>query len=199
VVPNVMYSTPMAMRLPMRWVAILFERLGADLAATSGIHRGTDAIKMIMAGASVTMLCSCLLRHGIKHLRVIEQELRDWMTEHEYSSIQQMKGSLSQKYCADPGCLRARPIHPRRRRPHPQGRSLKKGRRPAAPAGKAPTVSAQSKGARVRGGRRGFLECDDAVARRRFGTARRGGVWCGGAGCGRGRVWGKRRRGRRSP
>jgi len=105
VVPNVMYSTPMAMRLPMRWVAILFERLGADLAATSGIHRGTDAIKMIMAGASATMLCSCLLRHGIKHLKVIEQELRDWMTEHEYSSIQQMKGSLSQKYCADPGAF----------------------------------------------------------------------------------------------
>lgn len=105
VVPNVMYSTPMAMRLPMRWVAILFERLGADLAATSGIHRGTDAIKMIMAGASVTMLCSCLLRHGIKHLKVVEQEIRDWMTEHEYSSIQQMKGSLSQKYCADPGAF----------------------------------------------------------------------------------------------
>lgn len=105
VVPNVMYSTPMAMRLPMRWIAILFERLGADLAATSGVHRGTDAIKMIMAGATVTMLCSSLLRHGIKHIRVIEQELKDWMSEHEYSSIQQMKGSLSQKYCADPGAF----------------------------------------------------------------------------------------------
>lgn len=105
VVPNVMYSTPMAMRLPMRWVAILYERIGSDLAATSGIHRGTDAIKMLMAGASVTMLCSSLLRHGIKHIRVIEQELRDWMTEHEYSSVQQMKGSLSQKYCADPGAF----------------------------------------------------------------------------------------------
>lgn len=105
VVPNVMYSTPMAMRLPMRWIAILFERIGADLAATSGVHRGTDAIKMVMAGASVTMLCSSLLRHGIKHLRVIEQEMRDWMTEHEYASVQQMKGSLSQKYCADPGAF----------------------------------------------------------------------------------------------
>ncbi len=105
VVPNVMYSTPMAMRLPMRWIAILFERIGSDLAATSGIHRGTDAVKMIMAGASVTMLCSCLLRHGIKHIRVVEQELRDWMTEHEYASVQQMRGSLSQKYCADPGAF----------------------------------------------------------------------------------------------
>lgn len=105
VVPNVMYSTPMAMRLPMRWIAILFERIRADLAATSGIHRGTDVIKMVMAGASVTMLCSSVLRHGIKHIRVIEQELRDWMDEHEYTSIEQMRGSLSQKYCADPGAF----------------------------------------------------------------------------------------------
>ena len=105
VVPNVMYSTPMAMRLPMRWIAILYERIGADLAATSGVHRGTDAVKMIMAGASVTMLCSSVLRHGIKHIRVIEQELRDWMDEHEYSSVEQMRGSLSQKYCADPGAF----------------------------------------------------------------------------------------------
>ncbi len=105
VVPNVMYSTPMAMRLPMRWIAILYERIRADLAATSGVHRGTDAIKMIMAGASVTMLCSSVLRHGIKHIRVIEQELRDWMDEHEYASVEQMKGSLSQKYCADPGAF----------------------------------------------------------------------------------------------
>ncbi len=103
--PNVMYSTPMAMRLPMRWIAILYERIGADLAATSGIHRGTDAIKMLMAGASVTMLCSCLLRHGIKHLRVLEQEMREWMEEHEYTSVAQMKGSLSQKYCADPSAF----------------------------------------------------------------------------------------------
>lgn len=105
VVPNVMYSTPMAMRLPMRWIAILFERIKADLAATSGIHRGTDAIKMLMAGANVTMLCSCLLRHGIKHLRIVEQEIRDWMVEHEYTSVQQMRGSLSQKYCADPSAF----------------------------------------------------------------------------------------------
>lgn len=105
VVPHVMYSTPMAMRLPMRWIAILYERVGADLAATSGIHRGTDALKMLMAGASVAMLCSALLRHGIKHLRVIEQEIRDWMNEHEYSSVEQLKGSLSQKYCADPSAF----------------------------------------------------------------------------------------------
>lgn len=105
VVPNVMYSTPMSMRLPLRWIAILYDRIGADLAATSGVHRGTDALKMIMAGASVTMVCSVLLRHGISHLRVIEQEMRDWMNEHEYDSIALMKGSLSQRSCADPSAF----------------------------------------------------------------------------------------------
>ena len=95
--PNVLLSTPMAMRLPLRWVAILYERVQADLAATSGIHRSSDALKMLMAGANVTMLCSVLIRHGIQHIRVIERELVDWMDEHEYVSVQQLRGSLSQK------------------------------------------------------------------------------------------------------
>ena len=67
--PNILLSTPMAMRLPLRWIAILYGRIGASLAATSGIHRGTDALKMLMAGADVTMLCSVLLRRGIDHLQ----------------------------------------------------------------------------------------------------------------------------------
>ncbi len=101
VVPNVFYSTPMAMRLPMRWIAILYDRTSASLAATSGIHRGTDALKMLMAGADVTMLCSVLLRHGIDRLRVIEEEMANWMSEHEYESVEQLKGSLSHKNCPD--------------------------------------------------------------------------------------------------
>ncbi len=105
VAPHVMYSTPMAMRLPLRWIAILHERIGGSLAATSGVHRGTDALKLIMAGADVTMLCSALLRHGIGHLRTIEKEMTAWMEEHEYSSIAQMKGSLSQRNCADPAAF----------------------------------------------------------------------------------------------
>jgi dihydroorotate dehydrogenase (fumarate) len=100
--PNVLLSTPMAMRLPLRWIAILYSRVKANLAATSGIHRGTDAIKMLMAGADVTMLCSVLLRKGIKHLAVIEEEMVAWLTEHEYESVEQLKGSLSQKSCPDP-------------------------------------------------------------------------------------------------
>jgi len=105
VAPNVMFSTPMAMRLPMRWIAILHERISASLAATSGIHRGTDALKMLMAGADVTMLCSVLMRHGIDRLKVIEEEMVTWMREHEYASVEQLKGSLSHKNCPDPSAF----------------------------------------------------------------------------------------------
>ena len=100
--PNVLLSTPMAMRLPMRWIAMLHGRIGANLAATSGIHRATDALKMLMAGADVTMLCSVLLRRGIEHIQVIEREMREWMEEHLYDSVEQLKGSMSQKKCPDP-------------------------------------------------------------------------------------------------
>ena len=103
--PNVLLSTPMAMRLPMRWIAILYGRIGANLAATSGIHRATDALKMLMAGADVTMLCSVLLRRGIAHIKVIEQEMRDWMEEHGYESVEQLKGSMSQQNCPDPAAF----------------------------------------------------------------------------------------------
>ena len=62
--PNILLSTPMAMRVPLRWIALLFGKLNASLAGTSGIHRASDVLKMLMAGADVTMLCSSLLRHG---------------------------------------------------------------------------------------------------------------------------------------
>jgi len=101
--PNLLLSTPMAMRLPMRWIALLYGRIGANLAATSGIHHGVDALKMLMAGADVTMLCSVLLRRGIDHIRVIEREMREWLEEHEYESVEQIKGIMSQKNCPDPG------------------------------------------------------------------------------------------------
>ena len=100
--PNILLSTPMAMRLPLRWIAILYSRLNASLAATSGIHRPTDVLKMLMAGADVTMLCSVLLRHGIRQIKVIEQGIIEWMEEHEYESVQQLKGSLSQRNCPAP-------------------------------------------------------------------------------------------------
>jgi dihydroorotate dehydrogenase (fumarate) len=102
VTPNILLSTPMAMRVPLRWIAILRGQVDLSLAATSGIHRATDAIKMLMAGADVTMLCSALLRHGIKHIATVEKEMRAWLDEHEYGSVQQLQGSMSQKNCPDP-------------------------------------------------------------------------------------------------
>ena len=95
----------MAMRLPLRWIAILHGRVAASLAATSGVFRGGDVLKMLLAGADVTMLCSVLLRHGIKQVSVIEKELVELMEKHEYESVRQLKGSLSQKKCADPAAF----------------------------------------------------------------------------------------------
>ena len=99
---SILLSTPQARRLPLRWVAILFGKIQGSLGATSGIHTAFDALKMIMAGADVTMLCSVLLRKGMSHIAVIEQEMKHWMEEHEYESLTQMKGSMSQSKCPDP-------------------------------------------------------------------------------------------------
>jgi dihydroorotate dehydrogenase (fumarate) len=103
--PNVLLSTPQAMRLPLTWVAILYKRINADLAATSGIHSGEDAVKMLLAGANVTMMASALLKNGIDHLRVVEKGLRDWMERHEYESVTQMRGSVSQVNAEDPAAF----------------------------------------------------------------------------------------------
>ncbi|MFK0732552.1 MAG: dihydroorotate dehydrogenase-like protein [Gloeotrichia echinulata GP01] len=103
--PHVLLSTPQAMRLPLRWIAILYGRIQASLAATSGIHNGHDVLKMLMAGANITMLCSVLLQHGINHIQCIEQEIREWMEKHEYQSVQQLQGSMSQRNCPNPSAF----------------------------------------------------------------------------------------------
>jgi dihydroorotate dehydrogenase (fumarate) len=103
--PNVLLSTPQALRLPLTWIGILYGRVKANLAGTSGVHDAQDVIKLLMVGASVTMLCSSLLRNGINHIRTIEQGLKEWMEKHEYESAQQMRGSMSQLRCPDPGAF----------------------------------------------------------------------------------------------
>ncbi len=102
---NLQLSTPHEMRLPLRWIAILYGRIKADLAATSGIHTGKDVIKMLMAGADVTMLCSVLFSKGLGIIREIETEMAEWLSEHDYQSVRQLQGSMSQKYCADPAAF----------------------------------------------------------------------------------------------
>ena len=124
VTPNILFSTPMAMRLPLRWVAILRGRVKASLAATSGVHRAADVIKMLLVGADVTQLCSALMRHGVKHIAVIERELRVWLEQHEYDSVEQLKGSLSQKNCDDPSAYeRAQYMRAISTYPFPVGKS----------------------------------------------------------------------------
>ncbi|MBE2190161.1 MAG: dihydroorotate dehydrogenase-like protein [Candidatus Kapabacteria bacterium] len=100
--PHIILSNPTDLRLPMRWIAILKGRIFSDLAATSGIHYGEDVIKMMLVGANVTMLCSTLLRYGVDYIKDIEEEMVEWMTEHEYESIMQMQGSMSQLNIPDP-------------------------------------------------------------------------------------------------
>jgi dihydroorotate dehydrogenase (fumarate) len=100
--PNILLSTPMAMRLPLRWIALLYGRVKADLAATSGIHSGRDVVKMLMAGADVTMLCSALIKRGIPYIRLVEHELAEWLEKYEYNSVEQLKGSLSQMKSPSP-------------------------------------------------------------------------------------------------
>ncbi len=100
--PHIILSNPTDLRLPMRWIAILKGRIFADLAATSGIHYGEDVIKMLLVGANVTMLCSTLLRYGVDYVKDIQQEVIEWMTEHEYESVMQLQGSKSQHNVADP-------------------------------------------------------------------------------------------------
>jgi dihydroorotate dehydrogenase (fumarate) len=103
VTPNVLLSGSQALRLPMRWIAMLKDRVQVDFAATSGIHSAQDVIKMLMVGANVTMLNSVLLKNGIDQLKTIESQLNVWLTERNYESVQQMQGSMSQKKVMDAG------------------------------------------------------------------------------------------------
>ena len=100
--PGVGLSDSYANRLPMRWIGILFGKVKASLAATSGIHTAEDVLKLTMVGADVTMMCSALLMHGPDHIDKVLKNVEWWMTEHEYESIEQMKGSLSHKSIAEP-------------------------------------------------------------------------------------------------
>ena len=102
VVPTVHLSTSEELRLPLRWIAVLRGRVECSLAATTGIHAAEDALKLLMAGADVTMMASALLRHGPERMRVVRDGIAAWMAEREYESVAQLKGSMSQRAVADP-------------------------------------------------------------------------------------------------
>jgi dihydroorotate dehydrogenase (fumarate) len=105
VVPRVTLSTTQDLRLPLHWIAILYGRVPVDLALTSGVHDAESVIKAIMAGASVTMLTSELLANGVDRLREILGDLEQWLEQHEYVSVAQMKGSMSQQAVAEPAAF----------------------------------------------------------------------------------------------
>jgi dihydroorotate dehydrogenase (fumarate) len=105
VVPGLILSSEFEMRLPLRWVAILHDYVQADLAASTGVFTGHDVLKMLMAGADVTMLCSVLLMHGIDEVRKILDLMKEWMTEHEYESVEQLKGCMSHRSCPEPAAF----------------------------------------------------------------------------------------------
>jgi dihydroorotate dehydrogenase (fumarate) len=105
VIHNVILSNSDELRLPLRWVSILHGRVNADLALTSGVHTAEDVIKAMMAGAKVTMLASELLKHGPKRVPEILAGMTKWMEEHEYESIRQMQGSMSQRSVKEPSAF----------------------------------------------------------------------------------------------
>jgi dihydroorotate dehydrogenase (fumarate) len=107
VVPKVSLSHPTELRLPMRWTAILRPQLGPEvgLCATSGIHSGRDAVKAIMVGADVVAMASALLKDGPGRIADVEAEMRAWLTENEYDSVAQLRGSASQGKVADPSAF----------------------------------------------------------------------------------------------
>ena len=103
--PNLILSSSADLRLPLRWVAILHGRVDTDFAITGGVHTGQDVIKGLMVGANVTMMASELLKYGVDRISNVLDEVRIWMEEHEYTSVVQMQGSMSQKHIAEPSAF----------------------------------------------------------------------------------------------
>lgn len=102
VVPTLSLSSPYEALLRIHWVAALYGQVGLSLAVTGGIHSASDALKALMAGADVTHLCSVLLKAGPDALRTLRDDMLRWMEQNEYSSVQQLKGSVSRKHAIDP-------------------------------------------------------------------------------------------------
>ncbi|MFC2085583.1 dihydroorotate dehydrogenase-like protein [Bacteroidota bacterium] len=105
VVPHLVLSTSDEVRLPLRWIAIMYDKVVTDFALTGGIHTANDALKGIMAGANVAMMTSALLSNGVGHIATVLSGMNDWMEAHEYESVRQMRGSMSQKNVAEPAAF----------------------------------------------------------------------------------------------
>jgi len=105
VVPDLVLSRSNELKLRLHWTAILFGKIKADMAITGGVHVAEDVVKSMMAGAKVAMTTSALLEQGIGYLKVLNTNLKEWLEKHEYESIEQMQGSMSQKNVAHPAAF----------------------------------------------------------------------------------------------
>ena len=105
IVPDVKLSTPYDLRIRLRWIAILYGRIKADLALTGGVHCAEDVVKAVMAGANAAMTTSALLENGVGYISTLLGDLAHWMEDHEYESVQQMRGSMSQRAVAQPAAF----------------------------------------------------------------------------------------------
>lgn len=103
--PKVQLSTSQEALLRIRWAAILSDQLECSLAVTGGMHTHEDILKALLAGADVTHMCSALLQHGPAHITTTLQQLQDWLEEHEYESVEQLKGSISRQHAIDPAAF----------------------------------------------------------------------------------------------
>ena len=113
--PRLHLSTSDDLLLPLRWLGILHGRIDASMAASGGVHRGTDVAKALLVGADVAMMTAALLQHGPRHVQEVEAELRYWMQDHEYESVEQLRGSVSQSAFPGGGSVRAGQLRQRAR------------------------------------------------------------------------------------
>jgi dihydroorotate dehydrogenase (fumarate) len=103
--PELRLSDPSELLVRIRWLAILSVQRKLDLAVSGGVHSALDAVKAVMAGASAVQMVSALLRHGPEHLRTVREDLARWLEQHEYASIDQMRGSMNLARCPDPAAF----------------------------------------------------------------------------------------------
>jgi len=105
VTPNLVLSTSDELRLRLRWVAILYGRIKADMAVTGGVHTVDDVIKSILAGANVAMMTSAIMKNGINHITRLKNELAEWVDKHEYKSLNEIRGKMSQQSVKEPSAF----------------------------------------------------------------------------------------------
>jgi dihydroorotate dehydrogenase (fumarate) len=105
VVPSLNLSDSTELRLRLRWIAILYGQIQADMAITGGVHTGEDAVKALLAGASAVMMASALLKHGISHIEQVRTEMTQWLDAHGYASVADAKGRMSQQNTAAPAAF----------------------------------------------------------------------------------------------